>query len=1249
MSNLKKALYFGASAALVLSSMGGVLTASAVTISDGDLVKVAGSPAVYYIQGATKRVFPHANVYLSWGYPSNYSTVKTVTATDLAAYSDGNAMPFRDGSLFRGTSSGIGGYAKEAVYFVQGATLRPVVSSAVYQALFKDPNWLKVTWVPSDLLDKFTYPLGDLITSSTTHSDGSLVRYDEGGTIYLISGGVKRPFASTAAFTANRYLTSNIILIGDTEVYSTGTTITGAESGLLTPGWVGTPTVGGLTASVAEYISGATLPPTAANVDLLKVRLSAGATAVNVTGLVFHRTGVGATTDWTSMAVYADGVRLVSSGRTISSDTNDVEFPTLDISIPANSSKVISLRGTVSNPGTTGGRHAFSLKTVTTAATVTGLPVSGNEFVIGVTGGSTVTVAAGTSISNPTIGAQAAEIASFKLTAGANDIDFKEVVLTLSGSLARSSATNLKLYQEGTLLATAASVASNDTVTFTLATPFTITKGNNRIFTVKADLAGRVAETLTVKVDDVDHLVAIDKISGYGAAVSGPSISVGSITMQGGVVSIADNGPTASYIGRNLQDVVLTKFSLTSGRNVEVKKLRVVLRSDGTNLIITNGITDLRIKDLDTGATVMSKSISTSNCVNADSCVTANADADTNRWDLTDVFNLSAGVTRHLAVTVDVGTSATLPTEYIRADVFAVEHTAATDYEFRDVNTGDYIKLADVIPTSITGDNQTIQASSLTVGAASTPVSQTVVKGASKVEALGVNLTAGNASDVKITQLQARVYVNTAATPTTGNGATEVTTPNANITSIYLYDGTTLLSTKTLSNTASTHDYGLVTFDNLNVNITKSATKKLTVKFDVSSQSAAVYTLTSVLGANITAYDGDSNVIDMSAASDANAIAASAANKIAITVSTTGTLTTAQDANTPVAGIVLAGNDNVVLAKIKFTAATEQFVVNKFRVKLNTATNDGSIDTVTISPEGGTAQTSSLTSGYANFSNVGWTIPADGTKVLTISAKLSTILSTIDATGRNLKIGVDGTTADVFEAVGTSQTVLSAPTNASDIYGNNMYLRATKPTVTLTALSNTILADGTMTLYKFNVAASTSGALTVKKLSFYVTPNDAGTGGALTLNTWKLYDYDDQSTALAGTWSNGTSTSTTGAISITAAKTMQIELTNEKEVGAGSTKSFILKAVVSNSTQYDSVLTSMPVSNDTSPLTGGLSDHDTELAQLDDGSTQSTVDFLWSDKAKGINHAETYQSTYMDWTNGYLVTGLPTDNQTLSR
>jgi len=1292
MSGLKKFIVVGAFFLVITFGLNPAGFIKGTTIVDGDLVKTAGSSAVYLIQGTTKRVMPHANVYASWGYPADYSTVKTVSTSDLAAYADGNAVPFRDGSLFRGTAISLGGKDKTAVFYVEGSTLKPVLSEAVYMALFKDPNWVKVTWVPDDLLTKFNYPMGTDLSSTTTHPNGVLIKYStDSSRTYLIEGGKKRLFSSTAVITANRYSVSSVISVDANEAYADGDPIIGVETALLTVGWAGvaTPVTGGLTISLdSSNPIGATLPPTAANVELLKVRLTAGSTAVNVTGMTFKRNGMGATGDWTSLAVYDGGTRLVSTGRTISSDNHEIEFPVLAVSIPANSSKVVTLRGTVSNPAVTGGRHYFSVKSVATTATVTGLPINGNEFVIGVTGGSTVTVAAASAPSNPNIGAQAAEIANFKLTAGTNDVEVKEVVLTLSGSLARASVTNLKLYQEATLLASAASVASNDTLTFTLGTPFTILKGANRIFTVKADVGGRVAETLTTKIDDVDHVTAVDKVSLYGAAITGPSVTLATVTMQGGTVTLADNGPSAGNITKNSQDVVLTKFSITSARQVEVKKLRVALVTDGTNLLDIDGtgnthldtdtILDLRIKDLDTGATVASKSLTRASCVAAAICLTENDATDAagnNTWELTDSFYLTPNVTRHLAVTIDTGTETHLAGEYLRADVKSVVHTVATDYEYRDVATGDYIKLADVIPVSISGDNQTIRASALTMSLASTPVSSTVVKGAAGVDALGVVFTAGDSSAIRLTSLQARVYVSTVAAPRAdgATAGTEVTTPNANILSAKLYDGDTLLSTKTLANTSGNatiaHDYGKVTFDGLNVIVPISSNKKLTIKLDTNqTQSAEIFVAVSILGdeavdatadGNITAYDADSNTVDVT--SNVNILGAGAPS-IYIDVKAVGTLNMAADAETPVSDIILSGATGVIVSKIKFTATNETWTVNKLRIKLNTAAAEGSINKVTISPEGGTATDGYLTTvsavSYVQFTNLAWVIPAGTSKVLTIKADLKAIDQNYAETGREIKLGViDGNaTTGQFEAVGTSQTTLTEADSTGDKYGNAMYLRKSKPTVTKVALDADarILADGTMALFKFNVAADAAGSITLKKVAFDVIPSDNAVVVALSATTWALYDSVDMNTAIAGTWSDGTTTSTAGAIAVTTGKTVSLEMTNEKEIAAGSSKTFVLKAVISNSAQYDSFITRLGSTNDTAAnfVTGGLVDDNTELVKLDTGATTKSVSFLWSDKARGVYHAYgdgTYGSDYLDWTSGYLVKTLPTDYSSLSR
>jgi hypothetical protein len=288
-----------------------------------------------------------------------------------------------------------------------------------------------------------------------------------------------------------------------------------------------------------------------------------------------------------------------------------------------------------------------------------------------------------------------------------------------------------------------------------------------------------------------------------------------------------------------------------------------------------------------------------------------------------------------------------------------------------------------------------------------------------------------------------------------------------------------------------------------------------------------------------------------------------------------------------------------------------------------------------------------------NFTGIGWVIPANSSKVVTISANLSSIIAANNTTGRDLKIGVDGADTATFEAVGASQTVLNQSTDASIKYGNSMYVRKTKPTVSLVNLGSSTLADGTLTMFKFNVAADSANDLALKKVKFDMTLSDNATSSALTATSWQLFDAADMGTALSVAWSNGTTTTSAGtsgaAIPLTnGSNLLYAALGTEKVVPAGSSITFVLKGTVSASAQYDSIITRLGISNDDTNYIGGLAVHATTLWDLYDSSAH-TVNFLWSDNSSGVNHSYSAQTTYKDWVSGYLVQSLPTDYQSLSR
>jgi len=137
--------------------------------------------------------------------------------------------------MFRGTTSSLYGKDASAVFFVSDGKLRPIKSAEIYQKLFNDPEWKYVTWVPDDLLDKFEYPLGEMIESSDIHPNGCLVKYPDSPTVYLVSQGKLKPFVSWDVFVENGYENRPIITIPKSETYEVAEMIRTLAEDLASP------------------------------------------------------------------------------------------------------------------------------------------------------------------------------------------------------------------------------------------------------------------------------------------------------------------------------------------------------------------------------------------------------------------------------------------------------------------------------------------------------------------------------------------------------------------------------------------------------------------------------------------------------------------------------------------------------------------------------------------------------------------------------------------------------------------------------------------------------------------------------------------------------------------------------------------------------------------------------------------------------------------------------------------------------
>jgi len=92
--NMKRAFSFFLLAELCLSPLL-ALPVRAASLSPGDLIKGPGEAVYYYAANGKRLVFPTSKVFFSWY--SDFSTVKTLTASELAAIGLGGNVTYRPG------------------------------------------------------------------------------------------------------------------------------------------------------------------------------------------------------------------------------------------------------------------------------------------------------------------------------------------------------------------------------------------------------------------------------------------------------------------------------------------------------------------------------------------------------------------------------------------------------------------------------------------------------------------------------------------------------------------------------------------------------------------------------------------------------------------------------------------------------------------------------------------------------------------------------------------------------------------------------------------------------------------------------------------------------------------------------------------------------------------------------------------------------------------------------------------------
>jgi len=642
-------------------------------------------------------------------------------------------------------------------------------------------------------------------------------------------------------------LVSNVMSAAGEELTIPDVTFTGFMAG---------GTGGDLNCTAGEQPAAVSVPRGATGIPFTVVNCQASSDPVVISGMTFHRFGSGDEGDFTNVYLYAGDYRL-TTGRSINSETQEVEFTGLNYALAANESVSFIVIGDFAVTAAPADQHAFELVNAdsveSNASSVDGdFPIKGNFMTVAGTTAGTVTISKNGSLDDVTVG-ETARIAQFELEAsGTEAMKLDRIALYLRGTCDSSDVTDFVLKVEGgsEVLATADMVGAKDLVTFTLDNPFVIPQGDNKIFYVEAKNTCRNAETIKTYLDETTDLHVIGTTFNTGVQVTNnyDGTTVGGVdqfslvTVKGSDFNVAFNGPTAGDIAVGQDRVSCLDLTITnaSGEDVEIKDWKLTIdvttgdvAADTNDLInstdSTPNYTLIKLARMNDDGTVASTLLGPSELAVGGSDVTQDVV-------LAGSNTIHANESVNASIIMNIANNTSLNNDKIRCTLDNVATTGA-DY-VRDLN-GDELGAESITPSSdITGNIMTITSAGLTFGIASTPTSRTYVRGATGVDLLGLTVRSGSSLDNTIKSLTLQGYVDSDTLSTfAADGTAEFGTFGDSadtilkdvVDNLALYQGNTKVSDIENVNVAD----GKLILNNLNLLIPKNTTNSYTIRGNV--------------------------------------------------------------------------------------------------------------------------------------------------------------------------------------------------------------------------------------------------------------------------------------------------------------------------------------------------------------------------------------------------------------------------------
>jgi len=761
------------------------------SFQSGNLIKVVGHPAIYSVSSNGKLLyFPSGDEFKSWNVDNTYGGYTSVSQACFDSLPVPNSSPYGVG--FRSGATVVKRASSDQLYVVEPnntlAKITPDAAKALYGTSYKVMTVADVFW------PNYTNRGAD-VTEAKVHP-GMLA--SNGGSTWYVNTDGSLSKVSAAGMTANRFKTAFVHAVADSAVAGlvqgaaidayvpaiSDRTQTGGGSATTGPGPV--VTGGNLTVSLAANNPGANnLASGTAFNEVLKLNLSAGSTATNVTGLQLRKSGFAGNAAITGIELIdAAGKRHGNVASSVNAD-NDVTllFAGEPVVVAAGSSQTVTVRINIS--GAAAGQSGTLQFSVLSAASVMSngtvggtFPISGNSFslqngsnsVAAVTVTTSTINAAGMSLNVDTANEQ--EISKFVVaeTSSREAIKITSWSFYNTGSAADSDIQDVQLVaQDGTVLATSQQVNKN--VVFNLAAPYIIDKGTNKYFTIRAKIVGGANRTVQFEQYNDYDLVVTGVATGSSilpTVAIGGSFPVGNkpstfnlVTIGNGTLSFNKDVTSPSVaVTPGANGVVLAKFyAKPNGENMELRKIALgFVTGTPTSNYFTGSFT-VKVN----GASVYSGT--PSDIANSGTSLTAVT--------LSTYPTLTQGQNNYITVEANIGSTAVNgATTTVYLDLTEVKRVISND-------------IVDPTVAISSGNQVAVQAGALKVTTLSLPVAQTMVVGSSGVTLANIELNAGQISsgeDVKVNSIiitdtkSASVYTNIANLKLYNSSGVELTT-----------------------------------------------------------------------------------------------------------------------------------------------------------------------------------------------------------------------------------------------------------------------------------------------------------------------------------------------------------------------------------------------------------------------------------------------------------------------------------------